>query len=42
MNRQKGFIPACAGNTVISSRASMTAKVHPRMRGEYSIGPLAS
>ena len=30
------FIPACAGNTRIASRAGIKHAVHPRMRGEHS------
>ena len=31
-----GIIPACAGNTTISTSATFGARDHPRMRGEHS------
>ena len=36
-NGSSGFIPACAGNTKPSALWDVSAWVHPRMRGEYSL-----
>ncbi len=34
---RQGFIPACAGNTVMVQPRTLSCAVHPRVRGEHSV-----